>query len=61
VPPLNGIIIGLSKLNYLRVHFELGRCLKFNALPSIVYFYNRMSEQEKKDFEEEVGFKIRNQ
>lgn len=27
---------------------------------SIVYFYNRMSEQEKKDFEKEAGFKIRN-
>lgn len=26
---------------------------------SIIYFYNRMSEQEKKDFEKESGFKIK--
>lgn len=27
---------------------------------SIIYFYSRMSDQEKKDFEKEAGFKIRN-
>lgn len=27
---------------------------------SIIYFYNQMSEQEKKDFEKEAGFKIKN-
>jgi uncharacterized protein YegJ (DUF2314 family) len=27
---------------------------------SIIYFYNRMSGSEKKDFEKEVGFKIKN-
>lgn len=27
---------------------------------SIIYFYNQMSEQEKKDFEKKAGFKIRN-
>ena len=27
---------------------------------SIIYFYNQMSEEEKKDFEKEAGFKIKN-
>lgn len=27
---------------------------------SIVYFYNQMTEQEKKDFEKEIGYKIKN-
>lgn len=31
----------------------------FSWLKEQINFYNRMSEQEKKDFEKEAGFKIR--